>query len=104
MLSPGIPSIGQTGVEEDWNYRMDLRQEVDWPFSMGQFRVVPYVVGRYTGYTETVDGSADDRLFGAVGMRMTTAFWRTDDTVESELFDLHRLRHVIEPELNLYAK
>src|SRR5258705_124177 len=34
---------------------------------------------------------------------MTTAFWKVDDTVHSDLFDLQRLRHVIEPQLNFYA-
>src|SRR5258705_9687676 len=34
---------------------------------------------------------------------MTTAFWKVDDTVQSQLFDLQRLRHVIEPVVNFYA-
>ena len=102
-IHPGLPAVGWTGNPEDTNYRGDFRQELDWPFSAGQFRVVPYVVGRYTSYTESVDGSSAERLYSAAGVRLTTAFWKVDDSVQNELLDLHRLRHVIEPELNVYA-
>ena len=101
--SPGIPSIGTTGSPEDTTLRGDFRQEVDFPFSMARLRMVPYVVGRYTAYNGSVDGSNAERLYAAAGIRMTTAFWKVDDTVRSELLDLNRLRHVIEPQLNLYA-
>jgi hypothetical protein len=86
-------------------YRGDFRQEVDYPFSLGQFRMVPYVVGRYTWYSQSPDAgqSSNDRLFAGAGMRITTAFWKVDDTAKSDLFDIHRLRHVIEPELNLFT-
>lgn len=101
--SPGIPSIGQTGTPEDETYRGDFRQEVDFPLSVGKYRLVPYVVGRYTPYSESVDGSSLQRLYAAGGMRVTTAFWKVEDGVESRMFDLHRLRHVIEPEVHVYA-
>ena len=110
--SPGLPSYGwptqqlaraKGALPEDPTYRGDFREELDFPFAMYQFRMVPYVVGRYTDYSESVDGSTRERVMGAAGLRMTTAFWKVDDTVESNFFDLHRLRHVIEPELNVYA-
>lgn len=103
--SPGLPSYGTTGKPTRVTYRGDFREELDYPFSMGQFRVVPYVMGRYTWYSRSADvnESTDDRLFVGAGMRMTTAFWKVDDTAKSELFDIHRLRHVIEPELNLFT-
>lgn len=113
IRSPGIPSLGDPwdlthnslagAVPGDPTYRGDFRQEVDWPFSIGRFRAVPYVVGRYTEYSQTIDGGTASRLHSAVGTRLTTAFWKVDDTVESRLFDLHRLRHVVEPEVNVYA-
>ena len=34
---------------------------------------------------------------------MTTTFWRVDDSVDSDLFDLHRIRHVIQPEINIFT-
>jgi hypothetical protein len=102
-ISPGIPSLGQTGTIDDITARGDSRQELTRPIDLGRFKAVPYVVGRYTGYTESPDDGAKQRLYGAVGARINTAFWKTNDQVQSDLLDLHRLRHVIEPELHLFA-
>ncbi|HEX2971430.1 MAG TPA: hypothetical protein VHP11_03805, partial [Tepidisphaeraceae bacterium] len=113
FISPGMPSLGlpydlnrsslTAGLNEDLLYRGDLRQELDWPFSVGKVRVVPYVIGHYTEYSDSVDGSALARLHMGGGLRANTAFWKVDDTVQSELFDLHRLRHVVEPSVNVYS-
>jgi hypothetical protein len=67
--------------------------------------VVPYVIGRYTWYSQSPDPgeSSNDRLFAGAGFRMTTAFWKVDDSFKSDIFDLHRLRHVVEPELNVFT-
>jgi lipopolysaccharide export system protein LptA len=100
---PGIPSIGFTGVEQDPNFRGDFRQEVAAPVNAGPFKLVPYAVGRLTSYSDSPTGGGVNRLFGAVGARASTALWRTYDGVESRLFDVHRLRHVIEPEVNVFA-
>ena len=102
--SPGIPSLGQTGTDDDGvTYRGDFRQEVDYPFDAGQFRVVPYVMGRYIPYSDSPTKGMVNRVFGGAGVRMTTAFWKTDDSVHSDLFDIHRLRHVVEPEVHLFT-
>ncbi len=101
--SAGLPSFGQTGKPTSTTWRTDFRQELDWPFALGQFRFVPYIVGRYTTYSQSPEDSSTDRLFAAMGVRITTAFWKVDDTVQSDFWDLHRLRHVIEPEVNLFT-
>ena len=101
--SPGIPSLGQTGTPDDVTWRADFQQELNWPTSAGTIRMVPYVIGRYTYYSQTPEGSGLERVSSAAGVRMTTAFWKVDDTVHSDLFDLQRLRHVIEPQVNFYA-
>ncbi len=101
--SPGIPSYGQTGTSESMDFRGDFRQELDWPVTLDRFRLVPYVVGRYTQYSEGPDGGTPERAYAAAGIRTTTAFWRVDDSVESAAWDLHRLRHVIEPEFNVFS-
>lgn len=102
-INPGLPSLGTTGITDDTIWRGDFRQQVDFPFSAGPFRVVPFAVGRYTAYTDSPDESTVHRLFGGVGARVTTAFWKVDDTVENRLLDVHRMRHVIEPELNVFS-
>jgi lipopolysaccharide assembly outer membrane protein LptD (OstA) len=102
-LSPGLPSVGQTGVDNGTTYRGDFRQELDFPFSAGQFRILPYLVGRYTGYSDSPGGGQKHRLFGGAGARVSTAFWKVFEGVESRTFDLHRMRHVVEPELNVFT-
>jgi hypothetical protein len=90
-------------VPDDQNYRTDWRQELDYPIALGQFKLVPYVVGRLTTYSETIDEGAEERWYSAAGVRLNTTFWSVDDTVYSKMFDINRVRHVIEPEVNLYA-
>jgi len=53
---PGIPSIGQTGFTSEHVIRGDFRQEIDYPVQIDRFKVSPYVVGRLTSYSESVDG------------------------------------------------
>jgi hypothetical protein len=64
---------------------------------------MPYVFGRYTGYTQSPEDKDENRVFGGTGIRINTAFWRVDDSAYSELFDIHCIRHVIEPEINLFT-
>jgi hypothetical protein len=100
---PGIRALGQTGVPTKFTWRGDFREEIDWPLEAGHFKVVPYVVGRYTEYSDSPGGDAQARFFGAGGARLTTTFWKVDPTAESDLFDIHQLRHVIEPSLDVFA-
>ncbi len=64
------------------------------------------MVGRFTGYDqdfESYDGNDDStRQWGSIGARIDTQFNRTYDWAESQLFDIHRIRHIIEPNLTLF--
>ncbi|HEV2295703.1 MAG TPA: LPS assembly protein LptD [Tepidisphaeraceae bacterium] len=121
---PGRPSLGRVGVPgapfapgdptlvneslapavtDDTNYRTDWRQELDFPMQAGQFKVVPYLLGRLTTYTETPNLGAEERWYSAAGVRMNTAFWKVDDSAYSRLFDINRVRHIVEPEVHLFA-
>jgi hypothetical protein len=60
-------------------------------------------MGRATSYSDSPGGDGQTRLFGGAGMRFTTSFWRVDDAIDSDLFDLHRIRHIIQPEVNLFT-
>ncbi|QNN24540.1 LPS assembly protein LptD [Planctomycetales bacterium ZRK34] len=94
------------GLDEHTRYRMDTRQEIDAPLQFGDVIVTPYAVGRVTAYSEDFNNYAgeDDnvRLWGALGVRASTAFSKTYNDVESRLFDVHRIRHIIEPSINLF--
>jgi lipopolysaccharide assembly outer membrane protein LptD (OstA) len=101
--SPGLPSYGQTGTPEDTTWRGDFRQEVNWPMTVWRFKAVPYVLGRYSAWSESVEGGGTDRLYAGGGLRLTTAYWKVDNYAASELLDIHRLRHVVEPMVNIYV-
>ena len=103
----GLPSAGYTGLDRDPQLTGDFRQQFDFPLRAGPVNVVPYAVARYTGYEESPgeggDGGDEHRLLGALGLRASVAFVKTDDAVRSELFDVNRVRHVVEPNVHLFA-
>jgi lipopolysaccharide export system protein LptA len=100
---PGFSETGQTGLTNKDVIRGDLRQEIDYPFQLDKWKASAYVVGRLTSYSDSPDSGSVNRLLGGAGVRMTTEFWKVDDSAQSDFFDIHRLRHVIEPELNLFT-
>ena len=83
--------------------RFDARHEFAMPVRAGPVKITPYVVGRFTAWSSAIESfstdAKDTRLFGAVGVRFNTQVQYVDNTVESKLFDLHRLRTIIEPRL-----
>jgi len=94
------------GLDQDTRLRGDTRQEIAAPLKFGDVYVTPYAVGRATYYSDdfaAYAGETDNlRLWGALGVRASTSFSRTYTDVESELLDLHKIRHIIEPSINLF--
>lgn len=86
--------------------RFDTRHEVSLPLQLGFVKVAPYVGGRLTwwdtAFPET-GGNNDGRFLGSAGIRASSQFWRVYDEVDWPLFDVKRLRHIIEPQFNLYT-
>ncbi len=121
VVLPGVPSYAYTGDPGDITWRGDFRQEIDWPINAGSIKAVPYVFGRYTVYSQGVQPvtpaaplksllttpvqttSDQNRIMSGIGMKLSTAFWKVDNSIDSNLFDVHRVRHVIEPEANFFA-
>lgn len=91
----------------DSRARLDSRHELQVPFQMGILDVVPYAAGRVTAYdsdfSEFSGETEEARLWGAVGTRVHTALSRPYDAVDSRLLDVYRLRHVIEPSVDLFV-
>ncbi len=90
------------GYRTDYVERFDTRHEFSLPKTMGPFEVTPYIAGRFTGYydDEFEDYSSDSdqlRFSASGGVRVKTTIQRVYNNVESRLFDLHRLRHLLEP-------
>ena len=102
-VAPGLPAQGYTGQTSRVVFRADSRQELDFPMSAGPLRVDPYVVGRYTQYSDSPHSSEVARGLVGAGARFTTELWKVDPTFENNLLDLHQIRHVIEPEINLFT-
>ncbi len=96
------------GLHESDVLRFDTRHEFTGTFDFEPFKVNPFVVGRLTGYDETFDEFSGDteqdayRAWYATGLRVSTQITRIDDSVESETFDLHRTRHIIEPNVTVW--
>jgi hypothetical protein len=96
------------GLTEDSITRLDTRHEVVATMRAGPVRITPFVVGRVTAYDQSFDAfspqeSDDTRLWGAAGVTFSTTLQKVDNKAESRVFDLHRLRHVVEPSLTLWA-
>jgi hypothetical protein len=86
--------------------RLDTRDEINMPLRLGPVDFVPYATGRVTYWSEEIDEieqiSRDGesyRTYGQVGLRASTDFWAIFNDVDSRLWDLHRLKHIITPEV-----
>lgn len=94
------------GLPDDTVNRFDTRQEISAPLKMGVFDITPYAAVRFTGYDDDFapySGNDDQaRLWSSVGTRVHTQFSREYANVESQLFDLHRIRHIVEPSANFF--
>lgn len=104
-------SLRAAGLRETDVMRFDTRHELTMVLDANPFKVTPFVVGRFTGYDKEigkffVNSSESDekyRMFYAAGARVSTEFVRVNDAVENEMFDLHRTRHIIEPNVTLWT-
>ena len=92
---------------------MSTRNELDMPITLGTAKVVPFVAGTMAyedglGFYRELDGGTgkreDDVWFGETGVRVSSQpYWKVFPDVNSELWDLHQLRHIIRPYLTAFA-
>ncbi len=86
--------------------RGDTRQEIDLPLAFGDVKVTPYVTGRVTAWDDAFpeDKSGDTvRLWGQGGVRSSMEFYRVYSDIDSTFWNVHQLRHVIEPQFNAFG-
>lgn len=111
-LGPDDPigdALRARGLDENATYRADTRHEVEVPLRWGPVNLIPFAVGRATAWDDNFDdfsGRTDNepyRLWGSAGLRLATTIQATNDAVESDFFDLHRMRHLVEPSLTLWT-
>ena len=82
--------------------RGDIRGELDLPLQLGPLKLVPYASGRATAWDDAPTDGGQQRYFFTAGMRAGTQFWRIYNNVQSKMLDLHRLRHIIEPQVHVF--
>jgi len=94
------------GLTESFVTRFDTRHEMSAQLEAGEVDITPFVVGRFTAYDDSFEGySGEDdqaRLWGSAGVRLATTLERIDNSVESKTFDLHRMRHIVEPSATVW--
>jgi len=97
------------GLDELTVTKFDTRHDFEAPLTAGPVNIVPFAVGRFTGY-DTDFGSFNvgepqdrERYWGSAGVRAATSLTKTDSSVESETFDIHGLRHIITPNLTAFS-
>lgn len=90
----------ESEYQSDIVFRTDSRNEVDIPLKLGDVNLVPFAVGRPSYWDDSpVDGQGSvGRMFGMVGARLGTQFWRTFSDITSRVFDINGIRHIIRPQ------
>ncbi len=83
--------------------RFDLWQELSLPFTLGPLRLVPYLAGDLTYYTEDLTGNDRGRVYGAAGIRGSIPFTRLYPDVCCDLLNLNGINHKIVLSANFYA-
>lgn len=83
--------------------RLDTRAEIDAPLHWGPLNVLPFAFGRLSYWDQGIGETAVGRAFGGGGVRANLHIWRVYNGVDSRIWDIHRLRHVITPEVIGYA-
>jgi hypothetical protein len=87
----------------DVTFRADVREEAEAPLKAGPVSLVPFssVRGSYWDGQPLDDGGLW-RGLGVYGVRGGTSFSKVFDNVESELFDVHRIRHIVKPDFAVW--
>ncbi|MDG6005887.1 hypothetical protein BIY37_03645 [Candidatus Brocadia sapporoensis] len=98
---------GEPKIQSESLARVDSVNRVSMPFKPGIFNINPFVEGRVTGYTESIDtsdavdemnGPASGRFIGSLGFDWSSTHWR-NYSVYNDLLRINRLRHIFVPEL-----
>jgi len=93
--------IDNTGTS-DIVARTETRNEIDVPIRLGNANIVPFVTGRYGYWDDSPFAGGLDRVHGTAGVRAGTQLWRLFEDVNSTLFDVNGVRHIIKPEMTTW--
>ncbi len=87
----------------DLTFRVDAREEAEAKIKLGELNVIPFTSlrGTYWDGQPLAEGTFW-RGLGVFGVRGGTSFSRVYENANSELFDIHRIRHIVKPEYALW--
>ena len=75
--------------------RLATRHELDLPFQAGPVKLVPYALGELANWGQDLSQSPINRAYGQVGIRSSLPMWTADNTIESQLWNVHGLAHKV---------
>ncbi|MFO0827407.1 MAG: hypothetical protein U0572_04585 [Phycisphaerales bacterium] len=95
------------GYNDNYVTRLYTRHEFSLPFAQDNWNIAPFVHGSFAGYLfQDFNAYSPDaetmRFILGGGVRGSARYTRVDDTAENRLFDIHRIRHIIEPNGTLW--
>jgi hypothetical protein len=88
-----VDAGGQYDLRE--GVRAATRHELGLPFSLGAFKLTPYVLGEVAYWGQDVNGEEASRLYGQAGLRGSIPFWSVNPDVRSTLFNVNGLAHKV---------
>lgn len=91
--------LDEPQVSSGTTSRVETREELEAPLSIGDFRIVPFGSVRGSAWDDTPDGGGVGRFFGTYGLRGSTYAWRAFPEAQSEFFDIHGIRHIIKTDV-----
>jgi len=75
--------------------RLATRHELDLPFQAGPVKLVPYALGELANWGQDLSQSPINRAYGQVGIRSSLPMWTADNTIESQLWNVHGIAHKV---------
>lgn len=95
------------GLDESTVTRLDTRHELIADLKAGKLNITPFLVGRVTSYDNdyaafSPSQTDEVRTWGGGGVTLSTTLQKINNDAESVFFDVHRIRHIIEPSLTVW--
>lgn len=102
---PELFELLRDGVQESSGVtaRVDSRQEIDAPIDLGPVRIVPFGSIRGSYWDDSPHEGGLGRAFGTFGARASMYLSRVYPDVESQLFDIQGMRHIIKPDITVWG-
>lgn len=88
----------------DMTFRTDAREEAELPLKLKGLNIVPFGSIRGTYWDgQPLDSGGLWRGLGLYGVRGSAWLARVYDDVHSELLDIHRIRHIVQPDFAIWG-